>query len=730
MERSRRSSAGRSQFRADAARHRRVRSPLPPTAPTPPLAPRRARILAAHDDERVDDYYWLRDRDDPAVRAYLDAENAYTAALTAHADRLQHRLFEEIRGRVQETDVSVPAAKGPWAYYARTIEGRQYQVHCRRPSDRSGLPDAFESPGREDGEVIVLDENALAEGHDYFSLGGLTVSPDHAVAAYATDTTGAERFTLRFRELATGTALDDIVPETSYGLAWANDATTIFYTRPDAANRPYQVWRHRLGGADDELVYEDLDERFFVAVGRFRSDRYLIVMSQSKTTSEAHLVDADAPELGTRLVAARRTGVEYHVEHHPSVDHGDRLFIVTNDEAPNFRLVGATVDRPDDWQEIIAGRDDVRLDAVDAFADHLVLEERADALTRLRVMRLADGELHEPVLPDPVFAVELGTNLEFASAAFRLRYTSLVRPTTVYDYDAEARLLTLLKQQPVLGGFDATNYTSARLWAAAPDGTRVPISVVHRVDAPPDGTHPCLRYGYGAYEISIDPTFSAARVSLLDRGMTFAIAHVRGGGELGRAWYDAGKLANKPAGFTDFLACADALVAGGYARPDGIVARGGSAGGLLMGATTNLRPDAFRAVVAEVPFVDCLSTMLDRSLPLTVTEFDEWGDPGSDRDVYELIKSYSPYDNVRAVPYPAMLVTAGLNDPRVQYWEPAKWVAKLRATTTGDAPIYLKTEMGAGHAGRSGRYEAWREEAFVLAFVLEQVGLAESDRDV
>ena len=724
MERSRRVFAGRSPFRPDATR-RRSGAPLPPTAPAPPVAVRRPEVIRTHGDERVDDYYWLRDRDDPAVREYLESENAYTMAGTARTADLQARLFEEILGRVQETDASVPARKGPWSYFARSLEGRQYRVHCRRPSDVPSLPEPFATPGAEQGEEVVLDENELAERHPYFALGGFTVAPDHRVLAYATDTSGAERFVLRFRDLATGDELADEIPETSYGLAWANDGATIFYTRPDPANRPYQVWRHTLGDDEDVLVYEDTDERFFVGVARLRSDQFLVIGSQSKVTSEAHLLDADEPAGVLRLVAARRPGVEYHLEHHGAADAGDRLFIVTNDVAENFRLVVAPVEHPDRWEEMLAGHDDVRLDAVHAFARHLVLEERADALTRLRVMRLADGDIHEIALPDPVYTVELGTNLEFGVGHVQVHYTSLVRPSTAYDYDLEAQTLTLVKQQPVLGGFDPADYTSARLWATAPDGTRVPISVVHRVDAPPDGTRPCLLYGYGAYEISIDPTFSTARLSVLDRGMSFAIAHIRGGGELGRRWYEEGKLTNKPNGFADFLACADELVRAGYSHPDALVARGGSAGGLLMGAVANLRPDAFRAIVAEVPFVDCLSTMLDASLPLTVTEFDEWGDPGADPAVYELIKSYSPYDNVHPTAYPALLVTAGINDPRVQYWEPAKWVAKLRATASGDAPLYLKTEMGAGHAGPSGRYDVWREEAFVLAFVLDQVGITQ-----
>jgi oligopeptidase B len=718
MERSRHPSRDRSI--SGAARPADDSPSTDPRLATPPVASRRSEVLRAHGDERIDDYHWLRERDDPDVISYLEAENEYALAATEHLAGLREQIFEEIRSRVRESDTSVPAPWGPWAYYSRTVEGLQYRIHCRRPSDRTGLPDPDATPGDE-GETVLLDENALAAGHEYFALGGLAVTPDHETLAYAFDTRGVERFTLRFRDLANGHDLDDEIADTSYGLGWANDGSTIFYTRPDTTNRPYQVWRRRLG-YDDELVFEELDERFFVGLGRCRSGRFVVIAAQSKITSEVHLLDADDASAMPRLVARRHAGVEYHVDHHVDAS-GDRLFIVTNDIAPNFRLVVADLDRPDEWQEVIPGRDSVRLERVDAFSRHLVLEERAEALTLMRVLRLTDNDSHQIDLPDPVFTVGLGTNLEFDATNVRIEYDSLVRPPTTYDYDLETRTRTLVKQQPVLGDFDPDDYTSERLWTTAPDGVEVPISVVRRVDATNDAPGPCLVYGYGAYEISIDPTFSIARLSLLDRGVAFAIAHPRGGGELGRQWYEGGKLANKPNTFSDFLACADALVAAGYTRPEQLVARGGSAGGLLMGAVVNLRPDGFRAIVAEVPFVDCLTTMLDASLPLTVTEFDEWGDPASDPEVYSLMKSYSPYDNVLATTYPAMLVTAGINDPRVQYWEPAKWVAKLRATTTGPAPILLKTEMGAGHAGPSGRYDAWRDEAFVLAFVLDQLGI-------
>jgi oligopeptidase B len=695
---------------------------------TPPVAPRRPTVLRAHGDERVDDYYWLRNRDDAEVIAYLEAENEYTRAAVAHTEPLQQQLFEEIKSRVQETDTSAPVRKGPYEYFSRTIEGRQYGIQCRRPAGTPGLPDPFAAPGSPAGEEVLLDQNILAEGHDYFALGGFAVSPDHTRLAYSVDVTGGERYELRFRDLTSGDDLSDVVPDVYYGLAWANNDRTCFYVRPDVAMRPWQVWRHRLGTTadDDDLVHQEDDERFYTSVGRTRTGRYVVVSLGSKITSEAWFIDADDPDGAPQVVAPRRDGVEYDIEHHHSADDGDRFFVVTNDDgAENFKLMVTPVDRPgrDQWREVVPHRDDVRLEGVDAFAGHLVLSERAEGLERIVVRRLADDDTHVVAMPDPVYSAGVGANPEFYTATLRFEYTSLVAPVSSYDYDLEARQRTLVKRQPV-PGYEPDDYESHRLWATAPDGARVPISVVHRRGLRHDGTAPAVVYGYGSYEISIDPSFSTARVSLLERGVAFAIAHVRGGGELGRRWYEDGKLEHKPNTFTDYIACAERLVADGYVSRERLGVRGGSAGGLLMGAVANLRPELFRAIVAEVPFVDCLTTILDETLPLTVTEWEEWGNPVADPEIYKVMKSYSPYDNVEAKDYPAMLVTAGLNDPRVQYWEPAKWVAKLRATKTDDNPLLLKTEMGAGHAGPSGRYDAWRDEALVLAFLLDQLGAA------
>jgi len=702
------------------------------SATTPPRAPARPTTLRHGADERVDPWYWLRERGDPEVLAYLEAENAYTEQFVAHLAPLRERIYDEILARVQETDASAPTRRGEHEYFVRTIEGAQYDVHCRRPAGTTGLPDPFAPPGAPPGEEILLDENALAAGHEYFAVGDLAVSPQQRRIAYSVDTTGGERYELRFRDLADGTDDDDVVPDVYYGVAWANDERTVLYTRPDESMRPWQVWRHTLGTptTDDVIVFQEDDDRFYVSVSRARTGRLLLVTSSSKVTSEAWLVDADEPATAPVLVAPREQGHEYHVEHHVG-PAGDRLYVLSNRHgAANFALWVTDRDRPGpgSWRPVIAPRDDVRLEDVDAFADRLVVSERADAHEQLRILDLdaagAVADDHVVAPRDEVGSMWMGANPEYAAQTLRYGYTSLASPVSAYDYDTATRASTLVKRQPVLG-YDPDAYDTRRLWATAGDGTRVPISLVCRRDRGADGGRPLLLYGYGSYEVSIDPTFSAARVSLLDRGVAFAIAHVRGGGELGRGWYEDGKFFAKANTFTDFVACARHLIDEGWTTPDGLMARGGSAGGLLMGAVANLAPELFRVIVAEVPFVDCLSTILDETLPLTVTEWEEWGDPVHDPALYAYMQSYSPYDNVEAKEYPAMLVTGGLNDPRVQYWEPAKWVAKLRATKTDDHPLLLKMEMGAGHSGPSGRYDSWREEAFVLAFALEQLGITE-----
>jgi len=670
------------------------------------VAPRRPTTLTAHGDERVDEWYWLRDKDDPAVIALLEAENEHTAAVLAPTEGLQKRIYDEIVGRIQETDLSVPARKGDWWYLSRTVEGLQYAIWCRR----RGGPDG--------PEEVILDQNELAGDAGYFAVANTAVSPDTARLVYGTDDNGSERYTLHVRDLTTGEDLADEVPGTYYGVSWAADNATFFYTRVDDAMRPFQLWRHTVGTAagDDVLVFQEDDERFFVGVGMTKTERYVVLSSESKVTSECHVLAADDPLGAFRVVQPREQGVEYHLEH-----HGDRFLVVTNaDGAENFKLVEAPVDDPGraNWTEVVAHRDDVKLDGIDVFAGHLALFERADGLRRVAVRRLSDGATHVIEQSEEVSTVFPDANMEFDTTVLRFGYTSMVTPRSVFDYDMEARTRQLLKQQPVLGGYDPGDYETSRLWATAPDGERVPMSLVHKRGLSLDGAAPALLYGYGSYEISIDPTFSPLRLSLLDRGVVFAIAHVRGGGEMGRRWYEDGKMQHKKHTFDDFVACAEHLVASGYTSPERLAMRGGSAGGLLMGAVLNLRPDLFRAVVADVPFVDVLTTILDETLPLTVTEWEEWGNPKADPDVYAYVKSYSPYDNVAAVDHPAVLAIGGLNDPRVSYWEPAKWVQRLRDRGTGASPVLLKTEMGAGHGGPSGRYDSWREEALVYAFLL------------
>ncbi len=687
-----------------------------PESPTPPIAPQRPVELTAHGDTRVDPWFWLRDRDDPEVLGYLKAENEFTQAALEHTQPFQDELFEEIRSRIQETDVSAPVRWGPWDYFGRTFEGRQYAEHGRRPA---GAPDGEQ-------ETLLLDENALAGDSPYFALGGFAIAPSHDLVAYSTDFNGGERYTLRFRDLTTGKDLPDVVEDVYYGLAWYDDSRSILYVRPDETVRPHQIWRHTLGtdARDDVLVFEEPDERFFAGVTRTRSGRYLLIATDSKLTSELHYLPSDDPRAEPTVIEPRTPGLDYSVEHHVDAAHGDRFLVLTNaDDAEDFKIMETPVASPgrSRWTEMIPHRPGVRVHDVDAFADYLVVSERSGGLEQLRVRRFADGDEHLVELPDPVYSVWAGENFDYDATTIRYGYTSLVRPTSAFDYDLTTRASTLVKQTPVLGGYDAELYTSARLWATAPDDTLVPMSVVHRKDVPLDGTAPALLYGYGSYETVIDPVFSSIRLSLLDRGFVFAIAHIRGGGELGRGWYEDGKLLRKRNTFTDFIASAEHLVASGHTSPARLGARGGSAGGLLMGAISELRPDLFRAVVAEVPFVDVLTTMADPSIPLTVTEWEEWGNPIESADAYEYMKSYSPYDNVEAAAYPALFVTAGLNDPRVAYWEPAKWVAKLRATKTNDRLLLLKTEMGAGHGGSSGRYDAWRDEAQVIAFLVDQL---------
>jgi oligopeptidase B len=678
-----------------------------------PVAKRVPQERTHHGDTVVDEYSWLADKDDPDTIAHLEAENAFTEEATRHLEDLRESIFQEIKSRTLETDLSVPTRKRGWWYYSRTEQGKQYGIQCRVPVTGDTPPETGEG-GPLPGEQVLLDGNELAGDSPFLSIGTSAVSPDGSLLAFSTDFSGDERFTLRFKDLTTGEVLPDEIPGVFYGGAWAADGSTFFYTTVDAAWRPCRVHRHVIGtaAADDALVHEETDERFWVGVGLTRSERYIVISAGSKITSEVRVLDATEPAGRPRVIRPRTTGVEYSIDH-----AGDRFLVLHNDGALNFELATAPIDDPAAWTPLIAHRDDTRLLDVDAFAGHSVVGFRRDGLTGVRILP-NDGEPYEISFPEPIYTVDPGGNPEFETGRLRLGYTSMITPPSVYDYDLATRELILLKRKPVLGGYDPDDYEQFREWATADDGTRVPISIVARKGLARPA--PTLLYGYGSYETSIDPAFSVARLSLLDRGFAFAVAHVRGGGEMGRKWYEDGKFERKKNTFTDFVACARHLRDTGWA--DLVIARGGSAGGLLMGAATNIAPEEFAGVVAEVPFVDALNTILDPSLPLTVIEWDEWGDPLHNPDIYHYMKSYSPYENLDGRRYPPILAITSLNDTRVLYHEPAKWIARLRAVADG-GPFLLKTEMGAGHGGRSGRYDAWRQEAFALAWIIDRAGL-------
>jgi oligopeptidase B len=679
--------------------------PLTHQIPSPPVAKAARTVITLHGDTRTDDYAWLRDRDDPEVTAYLETENAYTAAMMRHTEPLQETLYTEMLGRIKEDDTDVPERRGDWLYYTRTEQGRAYPIYCRRRN-------ADDSP-----EEIIFDQNAAAEGHVFYQLGGFEVSPDHRYLALLVDTNGYEDFMLRVKDLRTGEFLADSADELGFGLAWASDGRTLFYQTTDAAKRADQVWRHRLGEprASDVSVYADHDPLFNVSVQRSRSGTFVFLTSSSFTSTETWLLDAAAPESEPRIVAARKAGVEYDVDH-----GGEWLYLLTNrDGARDFKVMRAPVARPAEWEPWLPPRAGVFVESVDVFEDFAVVAERRDGLRTLCVTTFEHEESHCVEFPEAAYGVYLGENPEFATRTVRFTYSSLITPDSVFDYDVAARTRELRKRDEVLGGYDASLYRVERLMAPARDGALVPVSLVYRAPLTRDGKRPLLLYAYGAYGHIIEPTFSSARLSLLDRGFVYAIAHVRGGQDMGRAWYDDGKMLAKQHTFFDFIDCAEELVHERYTSSDRLVAHGGSAGGLLMGAIVNMRGDLFHAVVADVPFVDVINTMLDSTIPLTAQEWEQWGNPG-DAAAYSYMREYSPYDNVESRAYPRMLVTSGVNDSRVAFWEPAKWVAKLRALKTDLNPLLLKMNMGAGHGGATGRYERLREVAFRYAFIIDQ----------
>ncbi len=677
---------------------------------SPPVAARQPTVDTIHGDVLIDDYAWFRNRGNPAVIAHLEAENAYTEAMTAATQPLRDALYAELVGRIKETDLSVPTFDAPYWYYTRTEQGKPYPIYCRKLRSL------------EASEEVIFDQNAAAKGRKFFSLGGFEVSPNHQLLALLVDTTGYEDFTLRVKDLRTGKFLRDRKEKLGFGLAWASDNRTVFYMSTDSAKRGDRVWRHTIGTSvrQDVNVFHEPNVLFNVGVQRLRSGKFITISAGSFTQGDTRVIDAAHPSRPARLIAARRTGVEYDVE------HGNGYFwIVTNAGAPNFKVarVPDTAADLSSWTDWLPPRADVFVENIAVFQNHAVVSERREGLRRLRVTTLATEATHDIAFPEAAYGVSLAGNPMFESSSLRFTYSSLVTPSTVFDYDMATRERSVKKTQEVLGGYDPTKYGVERRMARARDGVMVPVSLVYRLPLVRDGKRPLLEYAYGSYGANTEPTFSTNRVSLLDRGVIYAIAHIRGGQEMGRSWYDDGKMLKKKNTFTDFIDVGEYLVQEGYTSPDRMLANGGSAGGLLMGVVANMRPDLYKAIIAAVPFVDVINTMSDASIPLTAQEWEQWGNP-SKADEYTYMRSYSPYENVERKSYPAMLVTSGLNDSRVAYWEPTKWVARLRELKTDSNPLLLRMNMGAGHGGSSGRYERLKEIAFDYAFMLEQVGLA------
>src|SRR6266446_4109396 len=699
----------------------------------PPVARREPVEHVLHGDRRVDHYAWLRSKENPEVIAYLEAENAYTDAILKPTEAFQEKLYQEMLGRIQQTDLSVPYRRRGYLYFTKTFEGQQYPQHFREPVDDFGA------------EELLLDLNQLAEGHSFLGLDSFEVSEDNNLLAYSTDTTGFRQYVLQVKDLRDGKTFPERF-ERITSVAWASDNRTLFYTVEDeTTKRSYRLYRYVLGSTEpDQFLYEETDLRFRIEVERTRSGAFLLLTIASHTASEVRYLRADQPAGEFRLITPREDNHEYYADHHPgplAAEHPglapnptDGLFYIrTNSGGRTFRLVTAPVSDPrrEFWREVIPNRPEVMLAAVEVFQTHLVLFEREGGLPYLRIVDLiasapnALAASHRIEFAEPAYNASLGENPEFGASDMRFQYESFVTPRSIFDYDVRTRERTLRKQQPVLGGYDPAQYVSERLHATAPDGTRLPLSVVYRRDTPRNGSAPFLLYGYGSYGISVPVNFSSNRLSLLDRGVVYAIAHVRGGGELGKPWHDAGRMRQKHNTFTDFIAAAEHLIAQRYTTPEKLVIEGGSAGGLLMGAVTNMRPDLFRMVISHVPFVDVLNTMLDAYLPLTVAEYEEWGNPQIAED-YFYMKSYCPYTNLERKPYPAILVKTGLNDSQVMYWEPAKYVAKMRTLKTDSNPLLLKVNMGAGHGGASGRYDYLREIALDYAFLLTHLGIKES----
>ena len=675
---------------------------------TPPVAKKIPKAFENFGDKRIDDYFWLREKTDPAVTAYLNAENSYTDSIMGGLKPLQETLYKDMLSRIKETDENVPYRNGDYWYYSRTETGKQYSIYARK----KGTLEAKEE--------IILDMNVLGKDQKFFAISAFDVSPDHKWLAYSTDTTGFRQYTLYFKNLETGQILADKIERVT-SVAWANDNKTIFYvTEDDKTKRSDKLFRHKLGDKTDPLLFEEKDELYGVGVGATRSKGYIVVTSESSETTEQLLLDANKPDGTFAVYIKRKENIKYSVDH-----HGSDFYIVTNDTGRNSRLVKAPAGaaNPKQWKEIIAHRKTVKLDGVDVFKDYFVAVEKSGGLPRLRIFDIKTAKAAEIDFPEAVYEASPGQNAEFDTKEYRFSYGSLVTPNSVFDYNVEKKTRVLKKQQPVLGGYKPEEYESERVMVKAADGTRIPVSLVYKKALRQKGPQPTLLYGYGSYGISMPVGFRSNRLALLDRGVIYAIAHIRGGGEMGKQWHDDGKMMKKKNTFTDFVNVAEHLVAKKYSSPNQLVIQGGSAGGLLMGAVTNLRPDLFKAVVSQVPFVDVMNTMLDASLPLTVGEYLEWGNP-TKTGAYQYMRSYSPYDNLKKVAYPSILVETSLNDSQVMYWEPAKYVAKLRTLKTDTNPLMLKTNMAAGHGGASGRYDYLKEIAFTYSFVLSQVGIS------
>ena len=675
--------------------------------PQPPMAKKIPKTTVVNGKTLVDNYFWLREKANPEVMAYLEAENAYTDAVMKPTEGLQAKLYKEMVSHIKETDTSAAYRKGDYFYYFRTEQGKQYPIYCRK----RGSLDAKEE--------VTLDLNELAKGLKFLSIHAYEVSDDGNYLAYSTDTTGYRQYTLYVKDLRTGKLLPEKIERTG-SVAWATDNKTVFYSTEDAVTkRSDKFFRHVIGTDKSDLVYEEKDELFDVFGGRTRDKAMIFIVSGSKTSTEYRYIPADRPGDAPKVILPREPEHEYYVDH-----RGDLFYIRTNQNAKNFRLVTAPVSDPSkkNWKEIIAHRPEVKIDDIDLFANHMVVTELENGLQKLRVVDLKTNKSHRVEFPEPVYTAFVGVNPEFNTRTLRFNYQSLVTPNSTFDYDMDGKTRTLVKQTAVPGGFDRSNYKSERIFATASDGTRIPISIVYRRGLKMDGKNPLLLYGYGSYGISIDPTFSSNRLSLLDRGVIYAIAHIRGGGELGEPWREAGRMMKKKTTFTDFIASAEYLIKQKYTSSDHLIIQGGSAGGMLMGAVVNMRPDLFKAVIAQVPFVDVINTMLDASLPLTTSEYIEWGNP-NEKAAFDYMITYSPYDNIKPQNYPAMLIKISLNDSQVPYWEGAKFAAKLRATKTDNNILLLKTNMGAGHGGSSGRYDALHDIAFDYAFMLNQFGI-------